>query len=150
MYQRMDKHECYLEMAKIFSKRSHDSQTQHACILVKDDRVVSMGFNGFPSGFPDDVLPNTRPEKYPWIIHSEINAIINAAKNGVSVNGAVAYITGRPCTECLKALIQAGVKILYLGDVGHQSEKETKILFDKMLEYSDVQIVSVHMMTTPK
>ncbi len=139
----MDKDVCFLEIAKTFSKRSHDSQTQHGCVLVKNDRIISTGFNGFPSGFPDDKLPNMRPGKYVYIIHSEVNAIINAAKNGISTNGAVAYITGRPCIECLKALIQAGVKKLCIGSIGHQTEKETQQLFDEMVGYAKIDVVHI-------
>lgn len=142
-YVKMNKDRCYLEIAKTIAKRSHDSETQHGCVLVKSDKILSVGFNGFPSGFPDDKLPNTRPFKHNYILHSELNSIINAAKNGVSTDGASAYITGRPCCECLKSLIQAGIKTIYIGDTGHKDKESTQKLFDELVVLSKIELIQM-------
>jgi len=117
-YKRLDKDVVFMEIANILSKRSHDSQTQHGCVLVKDGRILSTGYNGFIAGANDAVLPNTRPDKYPHVIHSEANAIINAAKQGVSIQGSTLYITGPPCLECTKMLLQAGITDWVVGNRG--------------------------------
>ena len=140
-YIRMDKHKCFLEMAKLVAKMSHDSQTQCGCIIVKNGRVLSTGFNGFPSGFPDEILPNTRPHKY-WIInHSERNAIYNAAKNGISIDGASAYVTGQCCPECLKGLIQCGIKKIYIGYNPHSTATQEKEMHDYLIKISGIELV---------
>lgn len=139
----MDKHLCFLEIAKIISKRSHDSQTQCGCVLVKDDRVISMGFNGFPLGFPDNILPNTRPEKYKFILHSEANCIINAAKMGISTDNSVAYVTGQCCPECLKILIQAGVRKIYIGRNTHSSAKSEKEFHNLLIKMANIELIKL-------
>lgn len=140
-YVRMNKYKCFLEMAKLVAKQSHDSQTQCGCIIVKNGRVLSTGFNGFPSGFPDEILPNTRPEKYRWVVHSEANAIYNAARNGVSTEGAEAVVTGQCCPECLKALIQAGIKKIVIGYNPHSTAEKEKELHDKLIELGKIELV---------
>lgn len=142
-YKRMDKHKCYLEMAKLISKRSHDSQTQCGCVLVKSDRVISVGFNGFPIGFPDNKLPNIRPEKYRWILHSESNAVINAARAGISTIDSDAYVTGQCCPECLKILIQAGVRKIYIGYNTHSSAKSEKEFHDYLIKMADIELIEL-------
>ena len=140
-YSRLDKHETFLEIAKIISKRSHDAQTQHGCVIVKEGRIIGTGFNGFLSKAPDDVLPNIRPEKYAHIIHSEPNAIYNCAKEGVSVKGAIAYIAGMPCLECTKMLIQCEITEWHIGNVGHQSTDKIDELRDWYINYFGVKII---------
>ncbi len=109
-YKRLDEDLYYIYMCYLVSKRSHDSQTQCGCVLVKNGIPIMMGYNGFLRGSDDNSLPNLRPAKYAFIVHSEANAIINAARVGISVDGATAYITGVPCPECAKKLIQADIK----------------------------------------
>ncbi len=97
-----------------WAKRSHDPQTQCGCVLVKDKRMISTGYNGFISEIDDSVLPNMRPYKYPWMIHAEKNAVCNCAREGIATKGATAYITSQPCNGCHQMLWQAGiVKVVY-------------------------------------
>jgi dCMP deaminase len=100
----------FMGIAHEVSKRSHDSQTKVGCIIVNNsDEIVTTGYNGFIRGVKDNVLPNTRPDKYPWMIHSEHNAIISAARQGKSTLNCTAYITGMPCFYCIQYMYQSGI-----------------------------------------
>lgn len=91
----------FLEMLELVKRRSPDKETQVACILTENNRIISQGYNGWPSHI--DNLPNTRPDKYPFMVHSEINAIANLL---VKPTNPTAYLTHYPCNICLKALWQ--------------------------------------------
>ena len=94
--------------------RSKDPNTQvGACIVGKDHRILSMGYNGFPNGCSDEDFPWDREGdplkiKYPYVTHSELNAILNY--RGGSLEGSTLYVSLFPCNECAKAIIQAGIK----------------------------------------
>ena len=104
----------FLREAILWSERSHDAETQCGCVLVRDKRVISTGYNGFISNIVDDCLPNLRNFKYDFMIHAEHNAILNCARHGTSTYGSIAYITGPPCNWCLQYMWQAGiVSIVY-------------------------------------
>ena len=101
----------FLELAKHISGWSKDPSTQVGCVVVGEDREIrSTGFNGFPRGIKDDAerLYN-REQKYPLICHAEENAIMHAARIGLSLKGCTAFVTWPPCTRCARSLIQAGV-----------------------------------------
>ena len=101
----------FLDLAAHIAAWSKDPSTKVGCIVVGEDREIrSTGFNGFPRGISDDAerLEN-REIKYPLICHAEENAIMHAARVGVSLRGCVAYVTWPPCTRCARSLIQAGV-----------------------------------------
>lgn len=96
----------FLSMLDLVKQRSSDSQTQHAAILTENNRVISMGYNGFPVGINN--LPDARPEKYKWMTHGEINAIVNCK---MKPEGPITcYITGTPCNVCSKAMWNFGVR----------------------------------------
>ncbi len=100
--------EYFLNLAEQVSSRSPDPDTKHGCVLVdQDHRVISTGYNGPVSGFPNDLVPLTRPEKYDWFIHAEDNAVAFAR---CDLRGATAYITGPPCAACFRRLLQVGVR----------------------------------------
>ncbi len=101
----------FLELAFHISAWSKDPSTQVGCVVVGPDREIrSTGFNGFPRGIDDsDGRLNDRELKYPLICHAEENAIMHAARTGVSLKGCRAYVTWPPCTRCARSLIQAGV-----------------------------------------
>jgi dCMP deaminase len=99
-----------MTMAYELAKRSHDCQTQHGCVIINDRKqVLGTGYNGFIKGIDDSQLPNTRPDKYPWMIHSEINALLNCEHRPV---GATAYVTGHPCLHCYQCMYQAGIAVI--------------------------------------
>ena len=102
----------FLELAKHISGWSKDPSTKVGCVVVGEDRENrSTGFNGFPRGISDDNDRLTdREKKYPLICHAEENAIMHAARIGVSLKGSTAYVTWPPCSRCARSLIQAGIK----------------------------------------
>jgi dCMP deaminase len=97
----------FLALAFLISERSHDEQTKHGCVIVdKDHHIIGTGYNGFPRNINEYMLPNVRPLKYDWMIHSEANAIYNSTKKPIN---CTAYVTGKPCQNCLLAMWQAGI-----------------------------------------
>ena len=111
--------EYFMSVALLAAMRSKDQNTQvGACIVGEDDRIISTGYNGFPRGCSDDEFPWDRDgeeTKYPYVVHAELNAILNAG--GKSLAGARVYVGLFPCNECAKAIIQAGIKeVIYLSD----------------------------------
>lgn len=106
----------FLRMAIDVADRSHDAQTKNGCVLVRDNTVLSTGYNGFIRNIDDTVLPNLRPQKYPFMIHAEHNAVLNCARNGISTLGATCYITSNPCVFCLQYLWQAGITYIVYTD----------------------------------
>lgn len=131
---RNSKHEYFLLLTYLVSIRSTDPQTQCGCVLVNDDgTIIGTGYNGFVQGIRDNVLPNLRPDKYPFMIHSEHNAILACARHGISCDGAIAYVTGPPCCACLQYLYQAGIKAIYYANnniANMTANKEYEIQFE--------------------
>jgi len=111
--------EYFMGVAKLAAHRSKDPSTQvGACIVSPDDIIISTGYNGMPKGCSDDEFPWDREgaeTKYPYVVHAELNAILNA--NGRDLRGSRVYVALFPCNECAKAIIQSGVKeVVYLSD----------------------------------
>ena len=113
--------EYFMGVAKLSGLRSKDPSTQvGACIVSSDNKILSMGYNGFPMGCSDDIFPwdktgEEEETKYPYVTHSELNAILNY--RGGSLAGARLYVSLFPCNECAKAIIQSGIKeIVYECD----------------------------------
>ncbi len=106
--------EYFMGISKLSGMRSKDPNTQvGACIVSEDNKILSMGYNGFPAGCSDDAFPWEREgdmlhTKYAYVTHSELNAILNY--RGGSLAGAKLYVSLFPCHECAKAIIQAGIK----------------------------------------
>lgn len=108
-----DKARKYLEIAHSVAQLSKDSSTQvGAIILGSAHEVRSLGYNGAPRGCnaDEDERGNTRPEKYFWFSHAELNAITNAARVGTPLEGATLIVTHPPCMDCARAIVQAGIK----------------------------------------
>ena len=111
--------EYFMGIAMLAARRSKDPNTQvGACIVSQDNIIISTGYNGMPKGCSDDVYPWDRvgeETKYPYVVHAELNAILNA--NGRDLRGSRLYVALFPCNECAKAIIQSGVKeVVYLSD----------------------------------
>ena len=110
----------FMGVALLSAQRSKDPSTQvGACIVSPDKKIVGVGYNGFPTGCSDDALPWSREgefleTKYPFVVHAELNAILNSTEN---LNGCSIFVALFPCNECAKAIIQSGiVEIVYLSD----------------------------------
>jgi len=100
----------FLRLAEEISTWSKDPSTKVGAIIVNDRRIISTGYNGFPRGIADDDRLTDRVMKYPRVVHAELNAIFNAARNGQPVDGADIYVHGLPvCHDCAKAVIQSGI-----------------------------------------
>lgn len=123
----------FFNEARLWMQNSHDIQTQCGCVLVKDRTPISTGYNGFVRDIDDSVLPRTRPDKYPFMIHAEANAIYNSVRLGRSTAGSTAYITAMPCLSCLQMLYQCGIIEIRFTDISKVkmnmfSEKYEQIL----------------------
>lgn len=113
--------EYFMGIAMLSAKRSKDPSTQvGACIVDRENKVVGIGYNGFPIGCSDDNLPwdrqaeNQNQTKYPYVVHAEANAILNSTKD---LHGARIYVDLFPCNECAKLIIQSGIKeVVFLSD----------------------------------
>ena len=115
MSQRPSWNEYFKHIVLCTAERSSCNRLHVGCILVKDNRIISQGYNGFLSGHPHNSVVIDSHEQA--TIHAEQNAIIDCAKRGVMCDGSIAYITHFPCINCLKMLIQSGVsKIYYIHD----------------------------------
>ena len=111
--------EYFMGVALLAAKRSKDPNTQvGACIVDANNVILTTGYNGFPIGCSDDEFPWDREgeiTKYPYVVHAELNAILNAS--GKSLKGARIYVALFPCNECAKAIIQSGIReVVYLSD----------------------------------
>ena len=114
--------EYFMGIAMLAARRSKDPNTQvGACIVSDDNIIISTGYNGMPKGCSDDVFPwdrkgETEAEtKYPYVVHAELNAILNAS--GRDLRGSRIFVALFPCNECAKAIIQSGIKeVIYLSD----------------------------------
>jgi len=118
----------FMGIAILSAQRSKDPNSQvGACIVNADNKIVGIGYNGFPIGCGDDELPwareaaNPLDTKYPYVCHAELNAIMN--KNAADLNGCRIYVTLFPCNECAKLIIQSGIRrIIYLSDKYRDSD----------------------------
>ncbi len=119
--------EYFMGIALLSAQRSKDNSTQvGACIVSPEHKILSLGYNGMPSGCADDEMPWDRTgdpydTKYYYVCHAELNAILNADLG--SLKGATVYVTLFPCNECTKAIIQTGIaEVIYLDDKYHDTD----------------------------
>lgn len=99
----------YLRMAQIWAENSYCTRLKVGALIVKDQRIISDGFNGTPSGF-ENVCEDEHGVTKPYVLHAEANAITKIARSHNSSEGATLYVTASPCIECAKLIIQAGIK----------------------------------------
>ncbi len=99
----------YIRMAKIWAENSYCKRRQVGALIVKDNAIISDGYNGTPSGFPN-VCEDNENVTFPYVLHAEANAISKLARSNNNSDGATLYITASPCLECAKLIIQAGIK----------------------------------------
>ncbi|MDO5573306.1 MAG: dCMP deaminase family protein [bacterium] len=136
--------EYFMGVAILSGMRSKDPSTQvGACIVSSDNKILSMGYNGFPKGCSDDDFPWCREgdpleNKYFYSTHSELNAILNY--RGGSLEGAKIYVSLFPCNECAKAIIQAGIKTI-VYDCDKYADTPSVIASKRMLDAAGVTYV---------
>lgn len=134
-------HVRFLRLAQEVSSWSIDPSTKVGCVLVKNKRVVSTGYNGFPKNISDsfDRLMD-RDQKYEITVHAEVNAVTTAALHGVSTDGCIAYVTFSPCSRCASVLINAGITSVYVsgGSIIPDRWLENFIVASKLLAEAGV------------
>ena len=139
-------HVRFIKLAHEVSTWSIDPSTKVGCVLVKNKRVISTGYNGFPKNISDsfDRLMD-REQKYEMTVHAEINAITTAALHGVSTEGATAYVTFNPCSRCAAVLINAGIDSVYVSTAHDIPTRwlENFILASKMLAEAGVEYQTI-------
>jgi dCMP deaminase len=107
----------YMDTAKIFAELSHARRLHVGAIVVKDDRIISIGYNGMPAGWDNNCEHEINDElkTKPEVLHAESNAIAKLAKSSESGLGADIFITHAPCMECAKLIYQSGIKRVFFG-----------------------------------
>jgi len=108
----------FMEIAKMVAKRSTCDRRNVGAVIVKDKNILSTGYNGSPKGLPhcDEAGHEISDGHCVRTIHAEANALIQAAKHGVAVDGAVMYLTDSPCYDCFKMLVNSGIKEVVYGE----------------------------------
>ena len=130
---RLDWNEYFMSLAFLASCRSPCERLHVGCVIVKDNRVISTGYNGFISGAPHESIIKDGHEQA--TVHAEQNAIADAAKRGVSVDKSTIYITHYPCINCCKMICASGIKqIIYHSDYRNDENVET------LLKHSNINI----------
>lgn len=137
----------FMGIAKLSAYRSKDPNTKvGACIVNSDNRIVGVGYNGLPWGCEDEQFPwkvrdgELYDTKYPYVVHAELNAILNSTQ---SLQGCRIYVSLFPCHECVKAIIQSGIKEIIYEDEkysGTQSDRAAKRMLDAAgVKYTKVE-----------
>jgi len=116
----------YLDLAFQVRSKSIDSQTQCGAVITTGDHVpLGLGYNSFVKEIDDSVLPNVRPDKYPFMVHAEINAVLNCSLRPV---GGILYVTGPPCDQCLQLVWQSGIReIVYANSEIHMCKEGSDV-----------------------
>ena len=99
----------YIRMATIWAENSYCTRRQVGALIVKNQRIISDGYNGTPAGF-ENICEDENNVTKPYVLHAEANAITKIARSNNSSEGATLYVTASPCIECAKLIIQAGIK----------------------------------------
>lgn len=105
----------YMRMARIWAENSYCERRKVGALLVKDQMIISDGYNGTPSGFENKCEDENNVSK-PYVLHAEANAITKVARSNNSSDGATLYVTASPCIECAKLIIQSGIKRVIYGE----------------------------------
>lgn len=133
--------EYFVSLMYLVAMKSKDEKTQNGAVIVgPDNEIRSTGYNSFPRGINDDVPERQeRPEKYHWFEHGERNAIYNAARIGVSTKDCKLYVSGVPCTDCARGIIQAGISEVIVdtrlsdleNDLWKEHAKRSLVMFEE-------------------
>lgn len=138
--------EYFLGVSYLAAERSKDPNTQVGACIVKNNKIISTGYNGFPNGCSDDVYPWDREgkdeyeTKYPYVVHAELNAILNA--RGEDLTNSEIYVSLFPCHECAKAIIQSGIKrVIFASD--KYNNTPDNIASKRMLKDAGVECIRI-------
>lgn len=126
----------YLRMATIWSENSYCVRRKVGALIVKDKMIISDGFNGTPSGFPN-ICESEEGITFPYVLHAEANAITKVARSNNSSEGSTLYVTASPCMECSKLIIQAGIKRVVFSELYRITDGL------ELLEKAGVEIVHI-------
>jgi dCMP deaminase len=132
--------EYFMTLALVASLKSKDQSTQVGAVIIDNNtkKMISSGYNGFPRYVDDSQIPQTRPEKYFYVVHAELNAILHAERQ---LHDCSLYVTSFPCSECMKAVIQTGIKtIVYLNDLHGGDWEESRKATLKLAELAKVDV----------
>jgi dCMP deaminase len=144
MIDRPDWDNYFLSLAFVISSRSRDQETKHGTVIVdRNNLILGTGYNSFIKGMNDASLPTMRPNKYPYMIHSELNAVLNCKVLPREVNGGgKAYVTGRCCNHCLQSLIQSGVNEINMANRRGTALEDEKTLeiFNRIVDDSGIKV----------
>ena len=105
----------YLQMARVWAENSYCVRRKVGALIVKDNMIISDGYNGTPAGF-ENICEDDMGKTKPYVLHAEANAITKVAKSANNCDGSTLYITAAPCIECSKLIIQAGIKRVVYSD----------------------------------
>ena len=127
--------EYYLTIAYVVAQKSFDPSSKCGTVIVsKENRILSTGYNGPIKGSDDKNIPLTRPEKYCHMIHGEENALLAYSGSYQDIQGATAYVTGRPCHRCLRMMLQKGITTIIYGS------NVTKVVDKKDMEAQEIML----------
>ena len=126
-----------MEVAESFAKLSSAVRLQVGAIVVKDDRIVSIGYNGMPTGW-DNCCEDENNKSKPEVLHAETNAIAKLARSGESGLGATLFVTHAPCIDCAKLIYQSGITTVYYAEEYRSTQG---LLF---LNKSDIKVIHLH------
>ncbi len=141
--------ELFMRHVYLIASKSKDKHTKIGAVLIKNNRVISEGYNGICSGVDDNIPErHERPEKYIWYEHAERNCIYSAAKFGISTEGCSIYINALPCPDCCRGIIQCGIKNItvhkqwmdYEKSMNRPQWNKTAIEVRTMLAESNIKI----------
>ena len=130
---RLEWDDYFISIAFLISSRSPSNRLKVGSVIVKDNRIISAGYNGYPAGTPHVSIVRNNHEQN--AIHSEQNAVSDAAKRGVSINNATIYVTHFPCINCAKTIISSGIKT-----VKYKEEYKHDILVDELFKISGINV----------
>ena len=135
----------FMKQVYLSAEKSKDPSTKIGAVLVKDRRIISSGYNGFPIGVKDKKKRyDDRVTKYNFVVHAEDNSVLSAARFGISTIGTTLYTQGIPCCECAKSVIQGGVKEIVVHkqwSMGHSRWKESCKISSVMFKEAGIPII---------
>lgn len=130
-----------MKTAKIFAELSHAQRLKVGAIITKDDRIISIGYNGMPAGWSnvcEDVEEDGSLKTKPEVLHAESNAVAKLARSNESGEGADLFVTHSPCLECAKLIYQSGIKRVYYGR-NYRDDSGLKFLIQSKIEVEQIK-----------